>query len=174
MRHAGRCPARPHVAGLSGRCSTRPVPAPMATKDNLFGRYRLIGIMASGGMARLYLAVMTGADNFTRVVALKRVLPQFGRSREFVRMFVNEGQLAARLDHPNIVRIYELGEIDNQYFISMEYLPGEDLAQILRRCRKLARHVPTNIAAALGQSVAEALQYAHDLCDDNDRRLGLV
>jgi serine/threonine-protein kinase len=146
----------------------------MASKDNQFGRYRLIGIMASGGMARLYLAVMTGVDSFARVVALKRVLPQFGRSREFVRMFVNEGQLAARLDHPNIVRIYELGEIDGQYFISMEYLPGEDLAQILRRCRKLARHVPTNVAAAIGQSVAEALQYAHDLADDNDRRLGLV
>ncbi len=146
----------------------------MASKDNQFGRYRLIGIMASGGMARLYLAVMTGVDSFTRVVALKRVLPQFGRSREFVRMFVNEGQLAARLDHPNIVRIYELGEIDGQYFISMEYLPGEDLAQILRRCRKLARYVPTNIAAALGQSVAEALECAHELADDNDRKLGLV
>jgi serine/threonine protein kinase len=143
-------------------------------RDNQFGRYRLVGIMASGGMARLYLAVMTGVDGFSRVVALKRVLPQFARSREFVRMFVNEAQLAARLDHPNIVRIYELGEIDDQYFISMEYLPGEDLAQILRRCKKLARHVPTNVSAAMGHSVAEALQCAHDLADDHDKKLGLV
>jgi serine/threonine protein kinase len=146
----------------------------MAARDNQFGRYRLVGLMASGGMSRLDLAVMTGVDGFSRVVALKRVLPQYARSREFLRMFVNEAQLAARLDHPNVVRIYELGEIDEQHFISMEYLPGEDLAQILRRCKRAGKHIPTRIAASIGQGVAEALFCAHELADDDDKKIGLV
>src|SRR5687767_1782939 len=84
-----------------------------------FGRYRLIGTMATGGMARLSLAVMVGVDGFTRVVALKQVLPHLAQSPEFLGMFLNEARLAARLEHPNIVRIYELGSLDGQYFISM-------------------------------------------------------
>lgn len=146
----------------------------MASMNKQFGRYRLIGAMASGGMARLFLAQMGGADGFRRTVVLKRVLPQFARSREFIRMFINEAQLAARLDHPNIVRIYEFGEIESQYFISMEYLPGEDLSHTLRRCRKLNLPVPVPIVVAVGQAVAEALDCAHALSDEAGKPLGLV
>src|SRR5687768_13170463 len=137
-----------------------------------FGKYRLIGILASGGMARLYLAVMTGIDGFSRVVALKQVLPHLAESPEFIKMFLNEARLAAKLDHPNIVRIYELGEIDSQYFISMEYLPGEDLTKIVNKSRKKKQWIPVNVAAAVVQSTADALQCAHDLVDETGKPLG--
>jgi eukaryotic-like serine/threonine-protein kinase len=141
---------------------------------HLFGKYRLLGILASGGMARLYLAVMTGIDGFSRVVALKQVLPHLAESREFINMFLNEARLAAKLDHPNIVRIYELGEIDGQYFISMEYLPGEDLTKIVNKSRKKKQWIPVNVAAAIVQATADALQCAHDLGDETGKPLGLV
>ncbi len=130
--------------------------------------------MASGGMARLHLAVMTGIDGFKRIVALKRVLPHYAKSPEFMSMFINEARLAARLDHPNIIRIYELGERDDQYFISMEFLPAEDLAHIVRRARRLRRKVPVSIGATIAQNVADALQCAHELVDSNNRVMGLV
>lgn len=130
--------------------------------------------MASGGMARLHLAVMTGIDGFKRIVALKRVLPHYAKSPEFMSMFINEARLAARLDHPNIIRIYELGERDDQYFISMEFLPAEDLAHIVRKARRLRRKVPVSIGATIAQNVADALQCAHELVDSNNRAMGLV
>jgi serine/threonine protein kinase len=139
-----------------------------------FGRYRLVGTMADGAMARLFLAVITGVDGFKRVVVLKEVLPHLSQAPEFTQMFLNEARLAARLDHPNIVRTFELGEIDGNYFISMEYLPGEDLTRILYRAHKEKHLIPVTVAATIAQNVADALQFAHDLQDDQGQSLGLV
>lgn len=139
-----------------------------------FGRYRLVGTMADGAMARLFLAIITGVDGFKRVVVLKEVLPHLSQAPEFTQMFLNEARLAARLDHPNIVRTFELGEIDGNYFISMEYLPGEDLTRILYRAHKEKHLIPVTVAATIAQNVADALQFAHDLQDDQGSPLGLV
>lgn len=139
-----------------------------------FGRYRLVGVLANGGMARLALGVMTGADDFSRVVAVKQVLPHLAQSREFLQMFLNEGRLAARLDHPNIVRIYELGQIDDQYFISMEYLAGEDLSRIIRQSRERRLWIPVPAAVVVIQHITEALQCAHELRDEHSELIGLV
>src|SRR3954463_14234089 len=76
-----------------------------------FGKYRLVGAISSGGMAELFLGLQAGMEGFTKVCAIKRILPHMARSAEFINMFLDEARLAARLDHPNIVRIYELGEI---------------------------------------------------------------
>src|SRR3954471_7451920 len=97
------------------------------TTGEVFGKYRLVGVMNSGGMAELFLALQAGLEGFTKVVALKRVLPHLAESPDFVQMFLDEARLAARLDHPNIVRIYDFGESSGRYFMAMEYLPGEDL-----------------------------------------------
>ncbi len=139
-----------------------------------FGRYRLVGTMADGAMARLFLSVMTGVDGFKRVVALKQVLPHLAQSPEFVQMFLNEARVASKLDHPSIVRIYEMGEIDGQYFISMEYLPAEDLTRILHRAHKEKKWIPITVAATIAQNVADALHCAHQLQDDDGRSMGIV
>src|SRR5689334_13439073 len=111
----------------------------------------MIGQISRGGMARLSLAVMMGVDGFQRVVALKQVLPNLADSNEFVQMFLNEARLAARLDHPNIVKIIELGSIADQYFCSMEFLPGENVGSIVRQCLDRQRDIPLEVTAAVGQ-----------------------
>ena len=84
-------------------------------------------------MGRLYIAERRGIQGFVKIVALKRILPHLADSEQLREMFLNEARIAARLEHPNIVATYELGEVDGNYFISMEYLPGEDLSAIIAR-----------------------------------------
>ena len=139
-----------------------------------FGNYRIIGPIARGGMAELSLAVQVGVQGFTRVVALKRVLPSNAASAPFVQMFLDEARLAARLDHPQIVRIYELGAHQNSYFMSMEYLPGEDLAWVGQLALTAGAPVDPDIAAYIVERAAEALHFAHELTDVDGRPLGLV
>jgi serine/threonine protein kinase len=138
-----------------------------------FGRYRLRGILGQGGMGRLYVAEQVGIEGFSKVVALKRILPHLADSQHFRAMFLNEARVAARLEHPNIVATFELGEVDGNYFISMEYLSGEDLAAVLTRCQN-AGPVPIDIAVALAQQSANGLHYAHDMRDTSGKALELV
>lgn len=131
-------------------------------EEEIIGKYRLIGILAEGGMARLYLAEQSGPQGFKKVVALKRVLPHLAGQPEFREMFLREAIVAARLDHPHIVTTYELGEVNGQYFISMEYLPGEDLLATVRKTRQ-DHPMPVEIAASIAQQCADALSYAHEI-----------
>jgi serine/threonine protein kinase len=140
----------------------------------VFGKYRLVGVMNSGGMAELYLALQGGLEGFTKIVALKRILPHLAESPDFVEMFVDEGRLATRLDHPNIVRLYEFGASEGQYFMAMEYLPGEDLGRIHHILRQTNKKAPVEIAAGIVQAAAEGLHFAHELTDPGGQPLQLV
>ncbi len=139
-----------------------------------FGKYRIIGPLARGGMAELSLAVQVGVEGFSRVVALKRVLPSNAASSPFVQMFLDEARLAARLDHPQIVRIYELGVEQGSYFMAMEYLPGEDLQQIAILAAASGAQIDPGIAAYIVSRAAEALHFAHELTDPYGKPLALV
>ncbi len=138
-----------------------------------FGRYHLLGLLGEGGMGRLYIAERRGVQGFVKIVALKRILPHLADSPELRDMFLNEARIAARLEHPNIVATYELGEVEGKYFISMEYLPGEDLSAVIGRCQG-GQTIPLEIAAGLAQQVAKGLHYAHDARDGQGHLLGLV
>lgn len=138
-----------------------------------FGRYRLLGLLGQGGMGRLYIAERRGVQGFVKIVALKRILPHLADSPQLRDMFLNEARIAARLEHPNIVATYELGEVEGKYFISMEYLPGEDLSAVIGRCQG-GHAIPIEIAAGLAQQVAKGLHYAHDTRDGHGRPIGLV
>lgn len=146
---------------------------PLANREK-FGRYELAGVLAHGGMATLYLALHHGIEGFMKVVALKRVLPHLAASRTGVHMFLQEARLAARLDHPNIVTTYELGQVGSDYFISMEYLPGEDLRVMQRRARQQQRSIPVELVAAIVKRCANGLHYAHELRDPDGKPLHLV
>jgi len=124
-------------------------------------------------MGRLYVAERTGAEGFRKVVALKRILPHLAQDAKLREMFITEARVAARLDHPDIITTFELGEVDGNYFMSMEYLPGEDLAKILSRC-SATQPMPIEVAATLAQRIAEGLHYAHELLDDDGRPANLV
>jgi serine/threonine protein kinase len=124
-------------------------------------------------MGRLYVAEQGGIEGFAKIVALKQILPHLADSPEFRRMFLTEARVAARLDHPNIVATYELGEVDGIYFIAMEYLPGEDLGAVLARCRT-GGPMPIEIAATVAHQASSGLQYAHEIRDSSNRLTGLV
>src|SRR5437764_736469 len=91
-----------------------------APAEQEFGKYRLLRKLAQGGMAEIFLAIQQGIQGFEKVVVIKRVLPELSASDEFVQMFLDEARVAAKLDHQNIVRIYDLGEVSGQYYIAME------------------------------------------------------
>jgi eukaryotic-like serine/threonine-protein kinase len=139
-----------------------------------FGRYRILGILKDGGMGRLSLAVMTGVQDFRRIVVLKQILPHLAESDSVLKMFMNEARLAARLDHPSIIHIFELGQHKKQYFMSMEYLPGEDLSRVVKKCWKKKKKLPVPVALTVARNVAEALHHAHEMVNDDGRPAGLV
>ncbi|HEY0710894.1 MAG TPA: serine/threonine-protein kinase [Polyangia bacterium] len=138
-----------------------------------FGRYRLRGVLGQGGMGRLYVAEQTGIEGFSKIVALKQILPHLADSPQFRQMFLNEARIAARLEHPNIVVTYEFGEVEGVYFMAMEFLLGEDLAAILARSREIGP-VPIQIAAMVAHQALSGLHYAHEIRDSNGKPAGLV
>lgn len=137
-----------------------------------FGNYRLVKRIARGGMAEVFLAVQSGPERFRRFVAIKRILPHLADSPQFVSMFMDEARLAARLSHPNIVHIYEFGEVAGSYFIAMEYVDGIDLSPIVLGGQN--RLLPLGHAARVAADVCAGLHYAHQLEDERGSPAGLV
>ncbi|MDC4227083.1 MAG: protein kinase [Candidatus Manganitrophus sp.] len=101
-----------------------------------YGKYLLIDKIAKGGMAEVFLAKQTGSKGFERLLAIKRILPQFTENAEFVSMFINEAKVAAQLSHPNIVQVFDFGQVEESYYIGMEYVMGRDLRTIMERSQK--------------------------------------
>src|SRR5687768_15276959 len=132
-----------------------------------FGRYELLQRIAIGGMAELFLARFSGEAGFQKTCVVKRVLPHLAARPKFVQMFLDEARLAARLNHPGIVQIFDLGRVDDDYFLAMEYLAGEDLASILERSDAKRQPVPVDVAVRIIALAAEALHYAHEAVGDD-------
>jgi eukaryotic-like serine/threonine-protein kinase len=137
-------------------------------------RYELIGEIASGGMATVYLARLTGVGGFARFVAMKRLHPHLAGEKEFVEMFLDEARLAAGIHHPNVVSILEVGASPVGYYIVMEYIEGDTLARLLARAAGHGRRLPTPIAVRIVLDGLAGLHAAHELRDDQGRLLGLV
>lgn len=170
----GNEPSEPEILiapAASERASDEREPAVIGER---FGKYLIVGEIAVGGMAEVFLGVHRGPEGFQKAVVIKRVLPAYSGNPSFVHMFVDEARLAARLEHPNIVRTYEFGEADGQYFTTMEYLPGEDLARVLDKLVFAHQQMPLHIATGIMTSVCAGLQFAHQLTDTSGRPLGLI
>src|SRR6185295_4545781 len=97
------------------------------------GPYHLLQPLAVGGMAEIYAARTEGVGGFEKVVALKVIHPNYSADPEFVRMLIDEAKLAVQLQHANIVQTYDLGKVDDQYYIAMELVDGVDAYRMLRR-----------------------------------------
>src|SRR5260221_12152621 len=138
------------------------------------GKYKLVKLIASGGMAEVYLAKKAGAAGFEKLVCRKRILPHLARDKQFVEMFLNEARLAARLDHPNIVSIFDLGEANGNYFIAMEFIDGPSLRAIHKRAEERGEFLPIPELLKIISMAAGGLQYAHDLTAPDGKPLGLV
>ena len=153
--------------------ASSPRAAPAAPQERI-GRYEVLRRIATGGMAELFLAKHVGMEGFEKVVAIKRILAHLAHDDEFVNMFRDEARLVAKLSHPNIVQIYDLGKSADSYFIAMEYIPGRNLASIAKKARQKGEAFPPlYIARAMAQA-CEALHYAHTRQDVDGRSMGIV
>ena len=132
-------------------------------KPERFGRYILLDRIGAGGMAEVFRAVMPGVEGFQRTFVVKRILAERAQSPYFVEMFVQEARINALLNHPNIVQVFDFGNVGGTYFLAMEYVRGRDVSEILRRLRARERPCPVGVAAFIAREVAAALVYAHTL-----------
>ena len=139
-----------------------------------FGRYTLLKKLAIGGMAEVWLARQRGIERFEKKLVIKRILPKFAGDREFREMFLNEARIAAQFSHPNIVQIYDMGEVGGSYYIAMEYVDGQDLGRIVRRVHALRLRIPSHIAIRIVALCCEGLYYAHTRTDDTGRPLKVI
>lgn len=138
------------------------------------GRYRLIRRLAAGGMGEVYLAEVEGAANFTKRVAIKRILPHLAEDSGFVRKFIDEAHLMVQLHHGNIVPVLELADDDGELYLVMEYLPGRDLKAVIRRQRAQRVPMPVDVALWLISEVLAGLDYAHRKRGQDGELLGVV
>src|SRR5688572_4068956 len=132
------------------------------SEPRIVGRYALHGSIASGGMATVHLGRLLGPVGFSRTVAIKRLHPQFAQDPEFVSMFFDEGRLAARVRHPNVVPSLDVVATKGELFLVMEYVHGESLSRLMRTSYELRRRIPVRIVSAVVSGVLHGLHAAHE------------
>jgi eukaryotic-like serine/threonine-protein kinase len=147
------------------------MPAPAWTT---LGRYTVLGKIASGGMAEVFLARQEGPQGFEKTVVIKRILPRFAQDEEFVQLFLNEARLAALIDHPNVVGIYELGEDEQSFYIAMEFIDGCSLRRLISRAQKGGTGLDLASSARIIAEACAGLDFAHELRDRSGRPLHIV
>ncbi len=159
-------------------------PRPPALKEPLappdvgvgshLGKYEIIKRLATGGMAEIFLARVSGLPGFQKMVVIKRILPQLATKTDFVEMFLDEARIAATLQHPNVVQMYDVGVVDGNYFIAMEYLHGEDVRSLSRTLHRQDKKLPLEHALNIVIGVASGLHYAHEKVGFDGKPLEIV
>jgi eukaryotic-like serine/threonine-protein kinase len=153
---------------------TAPAAAPPTwVAGTQFSTYEIESLLATGGMAEVWRAKMKGVAGFEKRVVIKTMLTSLQHRPELVEMFVNEASLAARLTHPNIVDVFDFGQLEGRYYIAMSYVPGLTLRSVHRLMLVRRERLPIPAALHIARDVCEALQHVHEL-EDGSGTLGLV
>jgi serine/threonine-protein kinase len=129
--------------------------------QELFGKYRLGGLIAVGGMGRVLQATYCPEGGFERKVAIKQIHDHLAQDTRFVDAFRTEAELCARLNHPNIVQVLDFGRAQGSYFFAMEHVDGANLGQLVAKARAADRPLPPSVVAWIAREVGEALYFAH-------------
>lgn len=145
-----------------------------ATQPQPFGKYYLLERIATGGMAEIFKAKYRAEGGFEKTLVIKRILPHLAQDDDFIAMFRDEAHLTVRLNHANIVQVFDFGKHEEDYFLAMEYVQGQNLRQVMRRCQELGAPVPIPFALLAVNEVAKGLNYAHTRRDDSDQLLGVI
>lgn len=127
----------------------------------VFGKYILLEKLAAGGMAEVFLSRAPGTSGIGKFVAIKRILPQFYDTQEFIDMFRDEAKIAINLSHSNVVSIYEFGVEKDQFYLVMDYVEGRNLRQILNKMKKSNSTFSIDQIIYICKEVAGGLDHAH-------------
>lgn len=138
------------------------------------GKYELVSRLAMGGMAELFLAREKGMAGLERLVVIKRILPHLSHQKSFVDMFLREARIAARLNHPNIVNIYDLNTSEGAYYIAMEYIHGTTVRELQVLAGETGSKFPLDVMVSIIDQAARGLHAAHELRDLDGKMLGVV
>lgn len=144
------------------------------SKPQRFGPYVILEQIGDGGMAEIFLAKMQGYSGFEKLIALKRIHPRYSQNQTFAKMLIHEAKLAAALNHFNVVQVHDLGEIDGQVFIAMEYVKGRDLAGVLSNTYRRKERLPLNLALCIATEFMTGLDYAHRMRNADGSPLGVI
>ena len=139
-----------------------------------FGKYFLLERINVGGMAEVYKAKTVGVEGFEKIVAIKRILPSVAEDEQFIKMLVDEAKITSQLSHANLAQTFDLGKIDDTYYIAMEYVPGKDLRAVFERVKRRGERIPWQLSAWVMSRVCEGLDYAHRKRDTSGRELHIV
>ncbi len=169
-RYAG---VRVHSPGPSSRPHhvEEPVGSPLTFPEGypqVFGNYVLVRPMARGGMGELFVAAAGGTRGFEKLCVVKKVLHSLD-DPAVQRRFLDEAKIVVRLNHANLVQVFDAGQVDNEYYLAMELVEGKDLRAVWNRCAQLQKRIPVDIALFVIREVLRGLDYAHDVM-----QLGLV
>jgi serine/threonine protein kinase len=139
----------------------------------VFGRYLLVQRLSRGGMGEIFLA-KHGLAGFEKLAVIKKVLPHLAADAQFISRFVDEAQVAIKLQHVNVAQVFEVGRVGDEYFLALEYVEGRDLRRILAMLGHRKKRLPVDLALFIGRELANGLAYAHRRTDQNNVSLNLV
>ena len=137
-------------------------------------RYAMFAEVAAGGMAAIHIGRQRGPAGFSRTVAIKRLHAQFAKDPEFIKMFLDEAHLAARIRHPNVVAPIDVVATDGEVFLVMDYVEGESLSRLTQAARDGGGRMPLAITCAILSDVLHGLHAAHEAKSERGERLGIV
>ena len=143
-------------------------------KGTRLGLYTLIEHLATGGMAEIFLASHEAAGAFRKELVLKILQPRWAEHQAVVDMFLGEARIAAMLNHPNIVDIYDVASEEETHFIAMEYIRGRTLTELASRAIEVSKGLPLEVGAYIAAEVGEALAYMNEAPDENGRPMQVV
>jgi eukaryotic-like serine/threonine-protein kinase len=143
------------------------------TLPRIFGRYLLVDRLSQGGMGEIFLA-RHGMSGFEKLVVIKKVLPHLAADREFLSRFIDEATVAVHLQHANVAQVFEVGRVQDEYFLALEYVAGNDLRATQNALIESGRAMPVELALLIARESAAGLAYAHRRTDANGAPLGVV
>jgi serine/threonine protein kinase len=139
-----------------------------------FGDYTLLKLLARGGMGEIYLARTQGSNGFEKYYAVKKLLKKFTNDNDVGARFIDEAKLGARLQHPNIVQVYDLGRFHDELYMATEFVDGFDLRRVLRFCHEKKKRIPLDIALFIVREILSGLAYAHRQVDAEGHSINLI
>jgi len=143
-------------------------------RDTPLGQYYILDKIAEGGMAEIYKGLAYDLNGIKKTVVIKKIRPEIAADKDFVNMLINEAKIAVMLSHGNIAQIYDLGKVEGDYFMVMEYVDGQSLSKLHKRCMVNGTLIPREYTCYIISEVASGLNYMHRRTDEQGRNLGII